>query len=102
MVFFSAGQLLSHIQKHPRRLKEVEGIKIVYGPQPENLVDFDLHFLTLEAKISLTADIKAQIASGGTGYALVNHRQGAKGFKAGDPEGRQTLKFAIGAKIVGM
>jgi hypothetical protein len=101
-VFFSTTQFLSHIQKHPRRLKEVEGIKIVYGPQLENVVDFDLHFLTLEAKISPTADIRARIASGGTGYALTNHRQGAKGFKAVDPERRQTLKFAIGARIVGM
>lgn len=75
---------------------------MVYGPLPENVVDFDLHFLTLEAKPSPTADIKAQIASGGTGYAIFNHRPGAKGFKAVDPERRQTLQFAIGARIVGM
>jgi hypothetical protein len=101
-VFFSAAQFLRHIQKHPRRLKEVAGVKILYGPQPENIVDFDLHFLTLEAKASPTADIKAQIASGGTGYALINHRPGAKGFKAVDLERRQTLHFATGARIVGM
>jgi len=102
IVFFSTAQLFRHLQKHPRRLKEVEGVKIAYGPQPENVVDFDLHFLTLDAKISPTADIKAQIASGGTGYALINHRPGSKGFKAIDPERRQTLHFAEGARIVGM
>jgi hypothetical protein len=102
IVFFSAAQFFRHLQKHPRRLTEVEGVKIAYGPQPENLVDFDLHFLTLDAKVSPTADIKAQLASGGTGYAIVNHRPGAKGFKAIDPERRPTLHFAIGARVVGM
>jgi hypothetical protein len=102
IVFFSVAQFLRHLQKHPRRLKEVEGVKITYGPLPENVVDFDLHFLTLDAKTSPTAGIKAQLASGGTGYALVNHRPGAKGFKAIDPERRQTLHFAEGARIVGM
>jgi hypothetical protein len=101
-VFFSATQLFRHIQKHPRRLKEVEGAKIAYGPQPENVVDFDLHFLTLDAKISPTADIKAQLASGGIGYAVFTHRPGSKGFKAIDPERRQTLHFAEGARVVGM
>jgi hypothetical protein len=102
IVFFSVAQFFRHLQKHPRRLKEVEGVKITYGPQPENVVDFDLHFLTLDAKTSPTAGIKSQLASGGTGYALVNHRPGAKGFKAIDPERRQTLHFAEGARIVGM
>jgi hypothetical protein len=102
LVFFSSAQFFRHLQKHPRRLKEVQGTKIIYGPQPENVVDFDVHFLTLDAKISPTADIKAQLAAGGTGYALINHRPGTKGFKAIDPERRQTLHFAIGARIVGM
>lgn len=102
IVFFSVAQLFRHLQKHPRRLKEVEGVKIAYGPQPENVIDFDLHFLTLDAKISSTADIKAQLASDGTGYALFTHRPGSKGFKAIDPERRQTLHFAEGARIVGM
>lgn len=102
LVFFTSAQFFRHLQKHPRRLKEVQGIKIIYGPQPENVVDFDVHFLTMDAKISPTANIKAKLAAGGTGYALINHRPGTKGFKAIDPERRQTLHFAIGARIVGM
>lgn len=56
----------------------------------------------MAAKISPFADIAAKLSSDASGFALVNHREGNKGFKAVDPEGRPTLRFAIGARIVGM
>lgn len=80
----------------------MEGIKAVYGPQSQSVVDFDLHFLTMESKVSPFADIATKLASGATGFALQDHRAGNKGYKAVDPEGRPTLNFAIGARIVGM
>ena len=102
LVFFSAEQLFKHIQRHPRPLREVEGLKVVYGPQPESFVDIDLHFLTMQAKASLYADMATKLSSEASGFALTDHREGNKGFKAIDPEGRPTLRFAVGAKIVGM
>jgi hypothetical protein len=101
-VFFTVPKLLRHIQKHPRPLKKVDGVIVVYGPQPEGNVDFDLHFLTMEAKTSPTADIATKLAAAATGFATVNHRDGYKGFKFVDPERNPTLQFAIGAKIVGV
>ena len=56
----------------------------------------------MEAKASPFADIAAKLAAEATGIGLITHREGNKGYKAVDPEGRHTLQFAIGARIVGM
>lgn len=66
------------------------------------MTDFDLHFLHMNAKVSPFAELAAKLAARPKGRALVDHRKGAKGFKALDPEGHPSLQFAVGARIVGM
>lgn len=98
-VFFSLKHLIGHLEKHPKPMKFVEGLKILYGHQPNEL-DFDIHFQSLVPKPSpFQGDT---FTSKPTAIAVVSHHMHAKGYKKLDPESRPTLQFVLGAKIVGM
>lgn len=90
-----------HLQKHSRPVKAVEGVSVLYGSQPD-AVDFDVHFKTLDPRTSPFADMAAKFATLPTAHATANHRGRARNFKEKDLEGRPTLQFALGARIVGM
>jgi hypothetical protein len=99
-VFFSLRQFLRHLDKHPRPIKPVEGIIVLYNEPDE--VNFDIDFKNMEPKPSPFANIEGTFRSRPTAHAINDHRERAKGFKALDPEKRPTLQFALGARIVGM
>lgn len=90
-----------HLQKHPRPVKTVEGISVLYGLQSD-AVDFDIHFKTLDPRASSFCDMATKFAALPTAHATMNHRERSKGFKERDPDGRPTLQFALGARIVGL
>ncbi|KAI9730045.1 MAG: hypothetical protein M1818_008314 [Claussenomyces sp. TS43310] len=100
-VFFSVSQLLRHIQKHPRPLKEVEGIRVLYSDQP-GAIDFDICFKDMEPRIEPSNDLTDKLRARPTAVALVTHRQHEKDYKEKDPDGNKTLQFAAGANIVGV
>jgi hypothetical protein len=74
----------------------------VYGPQPESTVDFDLHFISMMPKGDAYVDVVERLSQEASAMATGDHRPNAKGFKAFDPDHRPTLRFAVGARIVGM
>ena len=101
IVFFTVTQLIQHLQKHPRPLKAIEGITVLYGELPQ-AVDFDLCFKDMEAKPNPFAGRLSEFRNRPTAHASMNHREHSKGFRETDPEHHKTLQFALGARIVGM
>jgi hypothetical protein len=99
-VFFTLKQFFRHLQKHARPVKPVEGIVVLYN-EPE-VLDFDIDFKTMEPKCSPFANIEDTFRNLPTAHANTDHREHAHRFKEKDPEGRATLQFARGARIVGM
>lgn len=101
-VFFSTAQYFTHLQKHPRPLRNIPDLVVLYGPQPASVVDFDLCFLTNTPARPIFNDLAAKLSDRPSAHAIVNQRKGAKGFRERDPEGNPSLLFAVGAKIVGI
>jgi hypothetical protein len=100
-VFFSSQQYFAHIQKHARPLREIEGLKVIYGSQ-KGVTDFDICFLDMDQSPPYYGDVAQKTASLPSAIANANHREKSKGFRARDPEGNHSLSFAVGAKIVGL
>jgi hypothetical protein len=99
-VFFSLKKFFRHLEKHTRPVKAIEGIIVLYN-EPD-AVDFDIDFKTMEPKCSPLANIEGTFRNYPTAHAIADHRERAHKFKKEDPEGRPTLQFALGARIVGM
>jgi len=82
-------------------VKEVEGIKVGYGPDIEDL-DIDIQFKTMDPTPSPFVNIPNEFKDRPTARAIDDHRKRSKKYKEKDPDGRPTLQFANGARIVGM
>ena len=103
-VFFSVSQLFKHLAKHPRPLPHVTGIKVIYGRQDANVVDFDVHFVSAEpkqAQFGIT-EISQKVATRATATAITTYHPKNSRVNSRDPEGNPTLHFATGAHIVGI
>ena len=103
-VFFSVSSLFRHLAKHPQPLPNIRGITVLYGMQPDNIVDFDLHFTSSIPKFpefSIT-QIAQKVATRPTAYAITTHHPKNTSSLSRDPDGNQTLHFAAGARIVGI
>ncbi|KAL3420138.1 hypothetical protein PVAG01_08637 [Phlyctema vagabunda] len=103
-VFFSVPSLFAHLAKHSRPLPNVRGINVIYGLQPPEIVDFDIHFPSNTPTPSEfgTAQIAAKIATRPAAYATATHHPKTKHSTSTDPNGQPSLHFAIGARIVGV
>lgn len=73
----------------------------MYGQQVD-ILDFDIHFKTMEPKPSPFANVAGTFQGCPTAHAIADHRDRVRGFRSQDPDGRPTLQFALGARIVGM
>ncbi|CZT01997.1 uncharacterized protein RCO7_05480 [Rhynchosporium graminicola] len=103
-VFFSVGQLFRHLAKHPRPLPNIPGIITLYGFQSPEVVDFDLNFTSPHPTTSVYSMrvIASKVASRPSGQATSTHRPKPGRSNLHDPEGNPVLKFANGARIVGI
>ncbi|TVY78513.1 hypothetical protein LSUE1_G008168 [Lachnellula suecica] len=103
-VFFSVSQLFRHLAKHTHPLPKVAGLQILYGYQPAEVLDFDIHFTTTEPKPSQwnMTEIATKVATRASAYATIAHHPKLNARTARDPDGDETLHFAAGAKIVGI
>lgn len=101
-VFFSVSQLFRHLAKHPQPLPPVAGLTVLYGYQASDVLDFDLNFTTAEPKLAQwnTTEIATKIATRPTATATITHNPKNTARTARDPDGNESLHFAIGAKIV--
>lgn len=98
------GQLFNHLAKHSRPLPNVAGIITLYGFQPPETLDFDIHFTTSEprpAEYNMT-EIASKVATRPTARAISTHHPKPSVRSARDPDGNPSLHFAAGAKIVGI
>jgi hypothetical protein len=69
------------------------------------MLDFDIHFTTAEPKLPQwnMAEIYAKVATRPSAHATITHhplKNTARTYR--DPDGSETLHFAVGAKIVGI
>ncbi|KAJ5040526.1 uncharacterized protein L3040_006180 [Drepanopeziza brunnea f. sp. 'multigermtubi'] len=103
-VFFSVPQLLRHLAKHPRPLPAISGITILYGFVLPEVVDFDIHFTTAQPTLPpySMSEIAQKVATRPSGQATSNHHPKNERSSSRDPEGHPVLKFANGARIVGI
>ncbi|KAF4627996.1 hypothetical protein G7Y89_g10153 [Cudoniella acicularis] len=103
-IFFSVGQLFRHLAKHPRPLPNVYGVTTIYGYQPPEVLDFDLHFTTTEPRPTQYSlgEIASKVATRASAQATSTHNPKTSGRNARDPDGNETLHFAAGARIVGI
>ncbi|KAG4427477.1 hypothetical protein IFR05_017039 [Cadophora sp. M221] len=103
-VFFSVSQLFRHLAKHQRPLPQIAGIKTLYGFQPPEVVDFDIHFTTSIPSTSAysMAEIAQKVATRPSGQATSTHHPKNTRSSSRDPDGNPVLKFANGARIVGI
>ncbi|KAH6671839.1 hypothetical protein B0J14DRAFT_81810 [Halenospora varia] len=103
-VFFSVGQLFRHLAKHPRPLPNVYGITTIYGYQPPEVLDFDLHFTTTDPRPTQYSlgEIATKVATRASAQASSTHNPKPTARNARDPDGNETLHFASGARIVGI
>jgi hypothetical protein len=100
-VFFSVDTFFRHLEKHCRPVKNVEGITVLYSQEIDS-PDFDVQFKTMEPKPSPFANIAGTFKDHPTAHAVADHLKHSRNYKSLDPDGRATLQFAIGARIVGM
>ncbi|KAL2065665.1 hypothetical protein VTL71DRAFT_3335 [Oculimacula yallundae] len=103
-VFFSVSQLFRHLAKHQRPLPNIAGIVTLYGFQPPEVVDFDIHFTTPLPSTSAYGmlEISQKVATRPSGQATSTHHPKNTRSSSRDPEGNPVLKFANGARIVGI
>ncbi|KAG9231692.1 hypothetical protein BJ875DRAFT_468735 [Amylocarpus encephaloides] len=103
-VFFSVSQLFRHLAKHPRPLPNIYGINTIYGQQPHDMVDFDLHFTMPDPHLPQhnMTEIASKVACRAKAHASNTHNPKPTGKNARDPDGHQSMHFAAGARIVGI
>jgi hypothetical protein len=103
-IFFSVSKLFSHLAKHVQPLPNIAGLTIIYGFQPPEVLDFDVHFTMTEPKFPQFSMMeiapKASSRPAATASATHHPRNTRSGHR--DPEGNLTLHFAAGARIVGI
>ncbi|CZR64176.1 uncharacterized protein PAC_14073 [Phialocephala subalpina] len=103
-IFFSVSQLFRHLATHTRPLPEVSGIITLYGLQPPEAVDFDIHFPLNEPSLHVfnIREIAQKVATRPSATAVVTHHPKRGHSGATDPDGHPAMHFAVGAKIVGV
>jgi len=103
-VFFSSAALFRHLARHPQPLPQLAGINVLYGVQPPEIVDFDIHCTVPEARTTqyTMAEIATKVSSRPTAYAIVSNHYKPGQAKSRDPDGNPILHFAAGARIVGV
>jgi len=103
-IFFSSAALFRHLAKHPQPLPQIATLDVLYGDQPIDIVDFDIHFTVGETKTTkfTMAEIAAEVSSKPSAYAIVSNHYKSGHPKARDPNGNPILHFAAGARIVGV
>lgn len=124
-VFFSAGDLITHIARHDRPLPAVAGITVVYGADVPSRPahEYDLHFLEPEAnefrgspttasrRNRSSADgaglVVAEISNQPTGVVVKEVRQDQRPPGAGSniivgSNRTEELQVAAGAKLTGI
>ncbi|CAK7227987.1 hypothetical protein SCUCBS95973_006730 [Sporothrix curviconia] len=101
-VFFSQGQLFSHLARHPRPLPNVPGVTVVDGPElpPEFRNNYDLHF-TLPPVTSELDGIRRELQQLPSATAIEPFRK-AHGALRRPPDGAIPIQFPVGSKIVGI
>jgi hypothetical protein len=101
-VFFSVTQLFRHIATHPRPLPNVAGVDVLYGFQPREVVDFDIHIPLNEPKLHTFCmrEISQKIATRPSANALTTFHPKLQSRDSKDPDGNPVLHFAAGARIV--
>ncbi|CAK7206868.1 hypothetical protein SEUCBS139899_009674 [Sporothrix eucalyptigena] len=101
-VFFSQGQLFSHLARHPRPLPNVQGITVIDGPEiPEQFKNnYDLHFAMPPVHSELDG-IRRELQQLPTAMAVETFRK-AHGALRRPPDGAVPIQFPIGSKIVGI
>ena len=93
-VFFSLKKFFSHLEKHARPLKPIEGIIVLYN-EPD-VADFDIDFMTMEQKCSPFANIEGTFQNLPTAHAIADHREHANKFKEKDPEAEGNASVRTG------
>ncbi|TAQ85041.1 hypothetical protein B7494_g6635, partial [Chlorociboria aeruginascens] len=103
-VFFSVNQLFRHLARHSRPLPNVAGMVVLYGEQPLSALDFDVHFISNEPKLARfnMSEIAHKVATRPSAFASITHNPKPKNATAHDPDGNVTMRFAAGARIVGI
>lgn len=103
-VFFSVSKLFQHLAKHSQPLPNIAGLRIFYGFQPPEVLDFDIHFTIPEPKFPQFSmmEIAPKAATRPTAHATATHHPKNNRSNFRDPEGNPTLHFAAGARIVGI
>ena len=103
-VFFSVTQLFRHLATHPRPLPNVNGVYVLYGLQPPDVVDFDIHFTVPQPTphTYCMREIGQKIATRPSGHAISTSHPKPNTAKSRDPAGEAVLHFASGARIVGI
>lgn len=101
-VFFSQQQLLAHVARHPRPVPKVEGVTVVEDIEipPQIKDDFDLH-LPYPANESVMVGISREVSRLPAAIATATKRVSHGSIRL-PPDRQPALRFAIGAKIVGI
>lgn len=101
-VFFSQGQLFSHLSRHPRPLPHVPGVTVIDGPErpPENRNNYDLHFVAPPMHSELDG-IRRELLQLPTGVAVETFRK-SHGTLRKPSDNVMPIQFPAGAKIVGI
>jgi hypothetical protein len=107
-VFFTPTQFLKHLDKHTNRLRPVTKVRCLSGKTSE--LDFDIHFLDTDYESvdgsglerGYSKEVEVKLASRPTAIATQAHWGYFSKYQARDPEGKPTLRFAKGAKIMGI
>ncbi|KIH93969.1 sh3 domain containing protein [Sporothrix brasiliensis 5110] len=101
-VFFTQGQLFSHLARHPRPLPEVSGVTVIDGPErPEPYRnDYDLHFTTPPVPSELDG-IRRELLQLPTAVATETFRKAHNALRR-PFDGAVPIQFPVGSKIVGV
>ena len=101
-VFFSQGQLFSHLSRHPRPLPHVPGVTVIEGAEvpPEFRNNYDVHF-TQPPTTSDLDGIRRELQQLPTATAIETFRK-THGALRRPPDGAGTIQFPEGSKIVGI
>lgn len=103
-IFFTQSQLMQHLADHSLPVPAVRGVTVLYGSQKPSIVDFDISFETVARKTTRyrMVDIAHKIASRPNAIAAGTHRPKPGDHTFYDPDGKESLQFAVGAYIVGI
>jgi hypothetical protein len=101
-VFFTVTALFRHLAKHTQPFPQIAGLTILYGLQPPEVVDFDLHLTVPEPKFSPYSmhELGSKVATRPSAFATTTNNPKITTSKSRDPDGNLVLYFATGARIV--